>query len=328
MSSSSDSKPHIFPQFLKATWKGLAGANINYPDEVQKALEKGDMLVRMMEGDDKTAGSLFVPPRATAQADPKVASCVLPLDHYWVRDDLQKHPLGYVKDMENVLSPLELEVANDSGNALTCRWQFIGNRNVQWENSLDPVNGVIIALDNVSPRARKVPQGEFFPLVSNWSDAIFSQYRRASLAYESPHANGPISEVKHDKPVPQVSQIFRHDIANQKTLRLIVAVIRMYLQRADLGEQMDYLTVPANSDEGKILLGSPNGAGVAFFLIQHKLQLGHKKVESVSIYRFRPSGNVGAYHIGLIFHIRDVVVQDENPAANVQVRNTPSCSAQ
>jgi hypothetical protein len=38
------------------------------------------------------------------------------------------------------------------------------------------------------------------------------------------------------------------------------------------------------TDQGKAILGSPNGRGVAFFLYQHKNLLGIKTVDKVTIF--------------------------------------------
>jgi hypothetical protein len=54
-----------------------------------------------------------------------------------------------------------------------------------------------------------------------------------------------------------------------------------------------------DSDEGKILLGSPNGAGVAWFLTQHKKELGVHYVDRVTVFQ-----SVGQYY--MLFSIREV----------------------
>lgn len=40
-----------------------------------------------------------------------------------------------------------------------------------------------------------------------------------------------------------------------------------------------------DSDAGKVLLGSPNGRGVAWFLLQHKKAFGLKTIEKAVIFR-------------------------------------------
>lgn len=40
-----------------------------------------------------------------------------------------------------------------------------------------------------------------------------------------------------------------------------------------------------NTDEGKALLGTPNGKGVAWLLINHKAQLGMKQIKEVKVWK-------------------------------------------
>jgi hypothetical protein len=58
------------------------------------------------------------------------------------------------------------------------------------------------------------------------------------------------------------------------------------------------------TDEGKAILGSPNGRGVAFFLYQHKNILGIKTVDSVTI--FSTTGGDGEAWYQAIFTLKDL----------------------
>ncbi|KAH6858863.1 hypothetical protein BKA58DRAFT_444049 [Alternaria rosae] len=58
-------------------------------------------------------------------------------------------------------------------------------------------------------------------------------------------------------------------------------------------------TYSAGSVEFNALLGSPNGAGVAYLLIQHKKGLGHKTVDKVTVFKKK-------WDTMLLFHITDV----------------------
>lgn len=60
----------------------------------------------------------------------------------------------------------------------------------------------------------------------------------------------------------------------------------------------------ASSDEGMALLGTPNGIGVSYLLIQHKEYLGHKTVESITVFELNEE-------LMLLFAIADVE-QDVN----------------
>lgn len=60
------------------------------------------------------------------------------------------------------------------------------------------------------------------------------------------------------------------------------------------------------SDAGKAIMGTPNGGGVAWFLVDHKNQLGVKEVESVRVFKTDGSGGKDWYHA--IFNIRNAAV--------------------
>ena len=54
------------------------------------------------------------------------------------------------------------------------------------------------------------------------------------------------------------------------------------------------------TEEGKALLGTPNGSGIAWLLAQHRKQLGDKAVKKVQLwYSITSAPN-------LLFHIKDV----------------------
>ena len=56
----------------------------------------------------------------------------------------------------------------------------------------------------------------------------------------------------------------------------------------------------ADSENGKVLLGCPNGFGVGFMLAQHKVQLGNKTVGSIRVF------GDSTKHLNLLFEIEDV----------------------
>jgi hypothetical protein len=74
--------------------------------------------------------------------------------------------------------------------------------------------------------------------------------------------------------------------------------------------------VDAPSDEYLALLGTPIGASIAFFLTQHKPELGIKHVPSITI--FRDAQIDSALEYQLLFRIEDVP-QDEIAPDDMEV---------
>lgn len=59
-----------------------------------------------------------------------------------------------------------------------------------------------------------------------------------------------------------------------------------------------------DTTEGQALLGSPNGAGCAFILVQHKRQLGRKSFDRVTV--FQDDGKQFPRPPSLVFRVVDV----------------------
>lgn len=59
-----------------------------------------------------------------------------------------------------------------------------------------------------------------------------------------------------------------------------------------------------DTDEGKAILASPNGSGVAYLLLTHKRQLGRKTIGKVTV--FADDGKKQPRPPSLIYHVVDV----------------------
>ena len=73
-----------------------------------------------------------------------------------------------------------------------------------------------------------------------------------------------------------------HDIVNDDTLKLIKMALKTYhvpegQQRYTLVPRWPGLVFDIETEEGKAMLGSPNGVAAGYFLAQHKTQLGGNK---------------------------------------------------
>jgi len=69
-------------------------------------------------------------------------------------------------------------------------------------------------------------------------------------------------------------------VANVQTVALLAKAFRNTNQRL---QPWPGATFSADTDEGKALLGGPIGATIAYFLMQHKAELGRKVVERVRV---------------------------------------------
>jgi hypothetical protein len=59
------------------------------------------------------------------------------------------------------------------------------------------------------------------------------------------------------------------------------------------------------------VIGSPNGAAFAYFLMQHKAELGHKRIAQVTVFRAETDDDLAFVDPHLVFHVEDVPVVAE-----------------
>jgi hypothetical protein len=82
----------------------------------------------------------------------------------------------------------------------------------------------------------------------------------------------------------------RFRVENEESLAVIERVVRNYREARRSGEGAQCfcpasgITWHMQTPEGQALLGTPNGSGVAGLLAQHNAELGHKTVESVTLF--------------------------------------------
>ncbi|KAL6229447.1 hypothetical protein BDW75DRAFT_245721 [Aspergillus navahoensis] len=140
-------------------------------------------------------------------------------------------------------------------------------------HSLFNVNsGLIVADTNSSPRAEKKDwPAEDLPPLRQWSDVIFLLWQRI--------AGSNVQGLQHH---------IQFSIANEDTVRIMQNAVGEDETFSDWEKFQPLrgggITFRPGSLEYYALLGSPNGFGIAWFLIQHKAQLGIKTVSEITIF--------------------------------------------
>ncbi|RSM08727.1 hypothetical protein CEP52_004470 [Fusarium oligoseptatum] len=139
--------------------------------------------------------------------------------------------------------------------------------------------GIIIADNNyaVKPALDDFVPGweDMFKVthIKRWSDAAWMQWVRVCDTEDGDRGN--------------IKYIIRSHITNKTTLSILFeALINKYGASPTIGKWGDRFTidVEANPGEFHAILGSPNGAGVGFILINHKEALGIKTVNKVEVF--------------------------------------------
>jgi len=104
--------------------------------------------------------------------------------------------------------------------------------------------------------------------LKHWSDVTYLEW--ASNQTTAPH---------------KLDYICRMCVTNADTRRIVWQAFKSAV--GDGSDMMSDKTFPMTSEQGKAILGTPNGRGVAYFLINHKDagQMGLKEIESVRAFQ-------------------------------------------
>ncbi|OAL00365.1 hypothetical protein IQ06DRAFT_305317 [Phaeosphaeriaceae sp. SRC1lsM3a] len=269
--------------------------------EVNKALSKGKLLYRMMLADTETAGQMMKPPGLSAESCWQLVEDLSAAGYVEDAKIHEPHYHGrYNDDIEDV-APLLESIGFDGSfrivfdpNPRTVNNSFITHRHTFsdqgdsgayyrscFEQVINPSEGLIVAYDNMSPLSHRGIDHlhDRMPCIKHWSDVAFLQWRmRTSLEFE-------------------LKYVLRYCVQNDTTLDVANEIIPGYSEQGSSWLGVTYL---ATSREGQTLIGTPNGSGVAYLLIQHKHQLGRKVIGAVTV--FRPVG----YGLMMLFHVVDV----------------------
>ena len=93
-----------------------------------------------------------------------------------------------------------------------------------------------------------------------------------------------------DATIKAPSYIIIPSIVNVQSQEAITSVL---LKSKKYLDDWPGTTYDTDTDEGKVLLSTPNSKAVAFFLITHKAQFGLKKISKITI--FKPAMDWGPY---------------------------------
>ncbi|RMZ05100.1 hypothetical protein D0860_06083 [Hortaea werneckii] len=134
--------------------------------------------------------------------------------------------------------------------------------------------------------------GEIIPL-KQWSDVTFLQYQE----YCKQHAT---ETLPFEACLRGLRGILRANVVSAKTRE--IANVALQKSGKEVASWDKRTTWTIDEEAAQALLATPNGQGVAWFLAQHKAQLGRKIVTEVSI-SSKPEGLSGNFN--LFFKIED-----------------------
>ncbi|KAH7070647.1 hypothetical protein BKA63DRAFT_493656 [Paraphoma chrysanthemicola] len=169
---------------------------------------------------------------------------------------------------------------------------------------MDGAGGAIYAQDFESPRSAAdgnwpyVPPNNELPALHLASDVLWGYWVRQN-------------------PAP-FRYYFAMYVQNEETLRLMASIFTQ-LDLPDIPKWpgIELPTTGPKAAAGEAILGSPIGATLAYFLIQHKAELGLRHVTSVTIFQDNWFYK-GAQHIHLMYKVEEF----QEPEPGLSVANT------
>ncbi|KAF2109955.1 hypothetical protein BDV96DRAFT_669005 [Lophiotrema nucula] len=266
------------------------------------AVCKGRIFINQMKVSDKAAGAMMKIPQDSAE------SKFLDTDELekWGYEGLDWDPyydFTTTLQLDTALKSLGISdpKKKSEGENFECwNWEHETEKTIDGVKYLptnghyitmfSPKDGVIIAASKYSPGyegAKKNPPVTVLPKLKLWSDVIYVQWARI-------HAADPASPGIHN-----LRYVFSSPVENAASNQLIEEATGKKV--TELGKWPGE-TFSTDVDEGKALLGAPNGVGIGWLLAQHKRQLGNKIVEKVQV--FMSVAAAGKFPT-LLYHVVD-----------------------
>jgi len=243
----------------------------------RNAVAKGQRLLNMMLASDSVAGSMLDPPQPSAS------------NQFLDQSSLQDwgytralHPFeGFELKFTDTLTALGLSppcpgtmhIRDLHATPTIHEGASYPHTLASFTSYIDRTNGLLIASHNHSPAfmlAESETSDCSLPQLRHWSDIAYLQWTDPRL---------------HPSPSTLPRYVIRLHISNADTLAVIDRIL------ADYREEHRYwvpdaagLSWDVETEEAKALLGTPNGSGVAWMLVQRKGELGGKVVENVTLF--------------------------------------------
>ncbi|KAF2014147.1 hypothetical protein BU24DRAFT_492854 [Aaosphaeria arxii CBS 175.79] len=261
----------------------------------EKAICRGSQLLAMMQSSDSEAGKLLVPPADSAAS--KFVNFPYEFDKWGYSHGELEDP--FECDMEflgikRALDALHVSsVSQDEGGPIACYLvQHTFDRTVDGKEykatrgelnmALNAQDGVLIFLRRYSPQqmaAKAQPPITNIPDLKRSSDILWGQWTL--------HTKGNVGNVRY---------LISNAVTNVDTGPIIQRAIESV--NASPLKKWPGVSFSSMSEQGRALLGSPNGIGLGYLLVQHKAQLGNKYVTRIDV--FAPDEGANPT---MIFHI-------------------------
>jgi hypothetical protein len=266
--------------------------------EPAAAMLKGQKLQKLMRFDNYNAGSRNTDTLPWAESKFLDQALVArwgytALCRTWVEPDIMN--LIYM-DLGLRTNQQAFEVIYNHNNRFELNGALKDSTDAQFINQINRTNGFLVAFENHGPAYMIGNSGKAVPDLKHWSDIAWLQWTDPTAT-----AAAGSGELKY---------VLRNAIENKDTLNIIDRILGGYREE----KNKENMWVPnwpgidfaADSMRAQALLGTPNGHGVVWLLIEHrgKKLLGHKTVDKVTL--FFTDNDERGNQPSLLFHLEDV----------------------
>ncbi|KAJ5901621.1 hypothetical protein N7495_002149 [Penicillium taxi] len=161
----------------------------------------------------------------------------------------------------------------------------------EYNNIYDVETGTIVADNTNSPEyAASICPVDNLVKLRKWSDVTYLEWQNLCN--------------KAGTSVDSLKYLIRSLIQNQLTASIIAQALG---EESDFDEWKNYedgVTFEHGSEKFNALLGTPNGSGSAWILIQHKSQLGLKRISKIKVYGQQIGASI--WEPGMWMEVEDV----------------------
>ncbi|KAH7071743.1 hypothetical protein FB567DRAFT_612413 [Paraphoma chrysanthemicola] len=292
--------------------------------EFEKFALKGGALMCALGGTDKTAGRLLRdtrdPPSAASiwtgnlrqelhewywrESNPRSYACQFN-GHWQFADTLRALGLNSkstVDGGDNACYKIEHWDSSKQENGkqvpVINQWYRADNTDFRatgghYEFGMNTKGGAIFGLFLESPKTgassnwygnSKDPDPTLLPRLRSLSDVLWGFWNR-----DNPN-------------IKNIRYFFMLGISNEATNQVIASCLQKANKELCEWPGTEFKT---DTDQGHAILGTPNGAVFAYFLLQHKAQLGYKTITKVTVIRPESDDENDFVDASLIFHVED-----------------------
>ncbi|KAF3053853.1 hypothetical protein E8E11_011136 [Didymella keratinophila] len=269
--------------------------------EFQKAKNKGCTLLAQMHGNDVQAGQIFEPPRDSAHSDYLELSDLTDWGYF-----AKKTAINQPKcDMSNIKDGYGLQAVLQAKGFSTDKkdWKCVKITHGEPGSKVMPLD----LQSYNAPGGRTLRStGALYQFAFNEKDGILIIAKQYSPSHQAQYRRPPVpadqfpdlrssSDIAwlawkplHDKGV-KLNHIVTWSVTNGATARLIAAALDALADETKTTLDTDLKPYPwkefdMDKVSGQLVLGSPNGLGIGYMLVQHKPEIGDRRTKKIEVF--------------------------------------------